>query len=86
MKLYIPPDEVTAGKYFGIPLSEICSDDRPIPVYVEQCAQLIEEKGIMQLGIYRVSGKKDDVLELQTKFDDGKSFTVIPSQMLMMFV
>lgn len=83
MKPYIPPNEVAGGKYFGLPLSEICSDNRPIPVYVEQCARLIEEKGIMQLGIYRVSGKKDDVLELQTKFDDGKSFTIISSQLFM---
>ena len=78
MKPYIPPNEAAGGKYFGLPLSEVCSDDRPIPVYVEQCAQLIEEKGIMQLGIYRVSGKKDDVLELHAQFDDGK-YSIITS-------
>lgn len=50
----------------------MCSDEQPIPAYVEQCAQLIEDNGIKQLGIYRVSGKKDDVLELHAKFDDGK--------------
>ena len=77
MKPYIPPNEAGGGKYFGLPLLEVCSDDRPIPVYVEQCAHLIEEKGIMQLGIYRVSGKKDDVLQLHAKFDDGKSSIMI---------
>ena len=71
-KPYIPPNEAAGGKYFGLPLSEVCSNERPIPVYVEQCAQLIEENGITQLGIYRVSGKKDDVLNLHAKFDDGK--------------
>ena len=72
IKPYIPPNEAAGGKYFGLPLSEVCSDEQPIPAYVEQCAQLIEENGIRQLGIYRVSGKKDDVLELHAKFDDGK--------------
>ena len=71
-KPYIPPNEAAGGKYFGLPLSEVCSNKQPIPVYVEQCGQLIEENGITQLGIYRVSGKKDDVLNLHAKFDDGK--------------
>ena len=47
--------------------------ENPIPVYVEQCARIIEEQGIRQLGIYRVSGKKDDVLELHAKFDEGEA-------------
>ena len=71
-KPYIPPNEAAGGKYFGLPLSEVCTNERPIPAYVEQCAQLIEDNGIRQLGIYRVSGKKDDVLDLHAKFDDGK--------------
>ena len=72
LKPYIPPNEAAGGKYFGLPLSEVCSNEQPIPVYVEQCAQLIEENGIARLGIYRVSGKKVDVLNLHAKFDDGK--------------
>lgn len=53
--------------------------DNPIPVYVEQCARIIEERGIKQLGIYRVSGKKDDVLELHAKFDEGDGINIIMS-------
>ena len=71
LKPYIPPNEVVSGRYFGLPLLEVCSVDKPVPVYIQQCARIIEERGIKQLGIYRVSGKKDDVLELHAKFDEG---------------
>ena len=76
-KPYIASNEAASGKYFGLPLSEVCSNERPIPAYVEQCVELIEEKGIRQLGIYRVSGKKDDVLELHAKFDGGKIISTL---------
>ena len=85
-KPYIPPNEAGGRKYFGRPLSEVCSDERPIPVFVEQCAQLIEENGIRQKGIYRVSGKKDDILDLHAKFDDGKCTILCVVCMCMCFV
>ena len=43
-----------------------------MPVFVKKCTQIIEEKGLKMEGIYRVSGKKEDCLTLQEKFDQGK--------------
>ena len=79
LKPYNPTNEAAGGHYFGLPLLEVCSVDNPIPVYVEQCARIIEEQGIKQLGIYRVSGKKDDVLELHAKFDEGNGIDILMS-------
>ena len=42
-----------------------------IPVFVRQCVDAVERNGLDMEGIYRVSGKKDDCLLLQDKFDEG---------------
>ena len=42
-----------------------------VPMFVKKCVQIIEEKGLKTEGVYRVSGKKDDVMALQEKYDEG---------------
>ena len=44
-----------------------------VPQFVKKCVQLIEERGLKSEGIYRVSGKKEDCLTLQEKYDQGNS-------------
>ena len=58
-------------RYFGSPLEAVVDDDG-VPIFVKKCVQIVEEKGLTLEGIYRVSGKKEDCLELQDKFDLGK--------------
>ncbi len=45
--------------------------DDGVPVFVHKCIHILEEKGINMEGLYRVSGKKEDCLTLQEKFDQG---------------
>lgn len=42
-----------------------------VPSFVRKCVEQIEVKGIMIEGIYRVSGKREDCLTLQEKYDQG---------------
>ena len=42
-----------------------------VPLFVKKCVQVIEERGLKAEGIYRVSGKKEDCLALQEKYDEG---------------
>lgn len=50
-----------------------------VPVFVRQCIELIEERGLLMEGIYRVSGKKEACLMLQDKFDQGQELCVLNS-------
>ena len=42
-----------------------------VPLLVKKCVQIIEEKGLKAEGVYRVSGKKEDIMALQDKYDEG---------------
>ena len=42
-----------------------------MPLFIKQCAKIIEASGLKIEGIYRVSGKKDDCLALQDQYDQG---------------
>lgn len=49
-----------------------------MPDFVRKCVDFIESdggKGISTVGLYRVSGKKDDILALQEKYDQGEPHT-----------
>ncbi len=59
-------------RYFGSPLESVIGEDG-VPVFVKKCVELIESGGLKAEGIYRVSGKKEDCLALQEKFDEGTS-------------
>ena len=58
------------SRYFGSPLESVVESDG-VPLLVKKCVQLIEEHGLKSEGIYRVSGKKEDILSLQEKYDEG---------------
>ena len=57
-------------RYFGSPLEKVVEDDG-VPLFIKQCAKIIEASGLKTEGIYRVSGKKDDCLALQDQYDQG---------------
>ena len=46
-----------------------------VPEFIRKCVDFIEHgggKGMDTVGLYRVSGKKDDILALQEKYDQGE--------------
>lgn len=56
-------------EYFGKPLEEICSGNSLLPRFFNKCLEHIELTGMDTEGIYRVSGNKQDIESLLTKFD-----------------
>ena len=64
------PQKGERTRYFGSPLDTVVESDG-VPVFVKKCVQIIEERGLKAEGIYRVSGKKEDCLTLQERFDEG---------------
>ncbi|XP_039623981.1 rho GTPase-activating protein 35 [Polypterus senegalus] len=75
-----PPLE---SNYFGVPLSNVVSVERPIPLFIEKCIRYIEGTGINTEGLYRVSGNKAEMESMQRQFDQDhnldlaeKDFTV----------
>lgn len=58
-------------RYFGSPLQSVVGEDG-VPVFIKKCVEVVESHGLKSEGIYRVSGKKEDCLELQEKFDEGR--------------
>jgi glucocorticoid receptor DNA-binding factor 1 len=55
--------------YFGVPVDSIVSPDSPVPDFILKCAQVIEVEGVDTVGIYRLSGKHDDVKLIQEKYE-----------------
>ncbi|CBQ69004.1 related to GTPase-activating protein beta-chimerin [Sporisorium reilianum SRZ2] len=55
---------------FGIDLAEqMARDGVEVPPILEKCSQAIEELGIENMGIYRLSGTTSKVAKLKSKFD-----------------
>jgi RalA-binding protein 1 len=50
-----------------------CHDGIALPLVVRQCVDYIEENGLMQEGIYRVSGVKSKVNKLKAAFNCPKT-------------
>ena len=57
-------------RYFGSPLLSVVEEDG-VPKLVKACAAFIEKEGLTAEGIYRVSGKKEDIMIFQEKYDQG---------------
>ena len=57
--------------YFGSELTDITTEDNQLPVFVVRCVEVIDKDGLDVEGIYRLSGKQDEVVELHCKFDNG---------------
>ena len=47
------------------------SDEGGVPVFVRKCVEFVEREGLQAVGLYRVPGKKENVLLLQDKFEEG---------------
>lgn len=58
-------------RYFESSLSSVIEEDG-VPKLVKACASFIEKEGLTTEGIYRVSGKKEDIMVFQEKYDQGK--------------
>jgi hypothetical protein len=62
------------GNYFGSDLVQIMESDAeksPIPRIVSNCVEYIEASGLMQEGLYRMSGSSAQVMKLKSILDKG---------------
>ncbi|KAE8587571.1 hypothetical protein XENTR_v10022019 [Xenopus tropicalis] len=64
------------SNYFGKPLHELVSPEKPIPVFVKKCVEYIEETGLSAEGLYRVSGYKTDQDNIQKQFDQDNNLNL----------
>ncbi|KAG7483949.1 hypothetical protein MATL_G00043740 [Megalops atlanticus] len=65
------------SNYFGVPLVNVVSPDRPIPLFIDKCIRYIEATGINTEGIYRVSGNKAEMESMQRQFDQDHSLDLV---------
>ncbi|KAK7156140.1 hypothetical protein R3I94_006270 [Phoxinus phoxinus] len=68
-----PPE----SNYFGVPLANVVSAERPIPLFIEKCIRYIEITGLSTEGIYRVSGNKAEMETMQRQFDQDPNIDLI---------
>ena len=69
---------------FGIPLREVminnpvpqnAAQPLEIPLLVRRCVDYVEQIGLQEEGIYRISGNQADQKELRERFDAGLTAT-----------
>ncbi|KPP63446.1 rho GTPase-activating protein 35-like, partial [Scleropages formosus] len=65
------------SNYFGVPLVNVVSPDRPIPLFIDKCIRYIEATGLSTEGIYRVSGNKAEMESMQRQFDQDHSLDLV---------
>ncbi|XP_064809489.1 rho GTPase-activating protein 5-like [Oncorhynchus masou masou] len=75
--LYPPTRRNWESHYFGVPLQNLVTPDRPIPLFIEKCVDYIERTGLTTEGLYRVSGNKTDQDNIQKQFDQDHSMDLI---------
>jgi len=61
---------------FGVPLQQAVDatkGDGPleVPVLVNKCIKFVEQYGLNEEGIYRISGNQTHLKELRERFDSG---------------
>ncbi|XP_017568923.1 rho GTPase-activating protein 5 [Pygocentrus nattereri] len=71
--LYPPTRRNWESNYFGMPLQNVVTPERPIPLFIEKCVDYIERTGLTTEGLYRVSGNKTDQDNIQKQFDQDHS-------------
>ncbi|KAM6973651.1 rho GTPase-activating protein 5 isoform 1-T2 [Aplochiton taeniatus] len=71
--LYPPTRRNWESNYFGVPLQNLVTQERPIPLFIEKCVDYIERTGLTTEGLYRVSGNKTDQDNIQKQFDQDHS-------------
>ncbi|XP_051966425.1 rho GTPase-activating protein 35-like [Xyrauchen texanus] len=65
------------SNYFGVPLANVVTHERPIPLFIEKCIRYIETTGLSTEGIYRVSGNKAEMETMQRQFDQDNNIDLI---------
>ncbi|XP_073718919.1 rho GTPase-activating protein 35 [Misgurnus anguillicaudatus] len=65
------------SNYFGVPLANVVTPERPIPLFIEKCIRYIEATGLSTEGIYRVSGNKAEMESMQRQFDQDQNIDLI---------
>ncbi|TNM85037.1 hypothetical protein fugu_009215 [Takifugu bimaculatus] len=68
-----PPE----SSYFGVPLVNVVSPDRPIPLFIEKCVRFIETTGLNTEGLYRVSGNKSEMESMQRQFEQDHGLDLV---------
>ena len=66
--------KITRKRYFKSSLSAVAEEDG-IPAFVKICVKIVEEQGIRSEGVYRLSGKQEDIMNLQEQYDQGNATT-----------
>ena len=61
-------------RYFESYLSSVVEEDG-IPAFIKTCVAIVEREGLDSVGLYRVSGRREDILKIQEMYDRGISFT-----------
>ncbi|KAI8851303.1 Rho GTPase activation protein [Chytridium lagenaria] len=55
---------------FGVPLDvHLKATGRPVPYVLQKCIRAIESRGLKKEGIYRISAKHSDIIELRQKLE-----------------
>ncbi|XP_021473962.1 rho GTPase-activating protein 35 [Oncorhynchus mykiss] len=65
------------SSYFGVPLVNVVSPDRPIPLFIDKCVRFIETTGLNTEGLYRVSGNKCEMESMQRQFDQDHGLDLV---------
>lgn len=65
------------SNYFGVPLVNVVTAERPIPLFIEKCIRYIEATGLSTEGIYRVSGNKAEMESIQRQFDQDSNLDLV---------
>lgn len=60
-----------------MPLQDLVTAEKPIPLFVEKCVEFIEDTGLCTEGLYRVSGNKTDQDNIQKQFDQDHSINLV---------
>ncbi|KAL5510741.1 hypothetical protein EMCRGX_G006339 [Ephydatia muelleri] len=74
MEVQCVPTKKMIKQVFGVDLTTIAKmDGSEVPKLVKQCVEVIEEQGLYDEGIYRVSGNTSSVMEIKEKFNEGEA-------------
>uniref|UniRef100_A0A1A8N9J9 Rho GTPase activating protein 5 n=2 Tax=Nothobranchius rachovii TaxID=451742 RepID=A0A1A8N9J9_9TELE len=75
--LYPPTRRTWESNYFGVPLLNLVTPERLIPLFAEKCVDYIERTGLTTEGLYRVCGNKTDQDNLQKLFDQDHNIDFV---------
>jgi hypothetical protein len=68
-----PKKKTQRKRYFGMPLASIIDEEEDgVPALVKDCILMVERDGMEVEGIYRVPGRKEDIIKFQEKYDRSK--------------